>query len=73
MENITFEEALARLQEIARQLENGELPLERSLELFEEGIGLYKRCQSELQAAEGRISRLVQTLEGEWSTEPMEL
>lgn len=73
MENITFEEALARLQEIVRQLENGDLPLERSLELFEEGIGLFKRCQTELQIAEGRISKLIKTLEGEWSTEPMEL
>lgn len=73
MENITFEEALARLQEIVRQLENGDLPLERSLELFEEGIGLFKRCQTELQIAEGRISKLIQTLEGEWSTEPLEL
>lgn len=73
MENITFEEALARLQEIVRQLENGDLPLERSLELFEEGIGLFKRCQNELQIAEGRISKLIKTLEGEWSTEPMEL
>ena len=52
---MTFEEAVAGLEEIVRQLEDGQLPLEKSLELFSEGIKLSKFCQSSLEEAEQRI------------------
>lgn len=73
MENITFEEGLNRLQAIVKRLENGELPLQESLELFEEGIGLFRFCQSELQKAEGRMAQLVKSLDEGWELAPVDL
>lgn len=54
-----YEEAVARLEEIVGQLEEGNLPLETSLTLFEEGIGLAKYCSEKLDAAEGRLQILL--------------
>ena len=51
----TFEEAMKRLESIVKELEDGELPLEKALELFSEGISLSKFCQSSLEEAEKRI------------------
>lgn len=55
---ITFEEAMGRLEEIVGELEDGQLPLEKSLDLYSEGIKLSKFCQSALEAAEQRIMEL---------------
>lgn len=52
---LSFEEAMSRLEEVVRELEDGRLPLERALELFAEGIGLSKICSSHLEDAEQRI------------------
>ncbi len=60
---MTFEEAMKRLEEIVRELEDGQLPLEKSLELFSEGINISKFCQASLEDAEQRI--MVLTAEGE--------
>jgi exodeoxyribonuclease VII small subunit len=54
-----YEEAISRLEEIVGQLEEGNLPLEASLTLFEEGIGLAKYCSAKLDAAEGRLQILL--------------
>jgi exodeoxyribonuclease VII small subunit len=54
-----YEEAVSRLEEIVGQLEAGNLPLEASLTLFEEGIGLAKYCSEKLDAAEGRLQVLL--------------
>ena len=55
----TFEEAMARLDEIVTCLEAGDQPLEQTMALFEEGIGLARFCQDKLAAAEGRLEILV--------------
>ncbi len=68
----SFEEDLARLEEIVGRLEEGNLPLEESLRLYEEGIGAYRRCQEMLERAELKVTRLVETLEGELKEEPFE-
>lgn len=60
----SFEEALARLEEIVTLLERGEVPLEDGLCLFEEGVVLSRRCHEMLRSAEARISRLVREEEG---------
>jgi exodeoxyribonuclease VII small subunit len=60
---LTFEEAVARLEEIVRELESGDVPLEASLKLFEEGVELARLCQSLLDQAEGTVSRLVDGVE----------
>ncbi|MCI0528813.1 MAG: exodeoxyribonuclease VII small subunit, partial [Nitrospira sp.] len=44
MPNLKFEEALGRLEEIVKTLEKGELPLEESLKIFEEGVRMSKTC-----------------------------
>lgn len=60
----TFEEALARLEEIVRGLENGSLPLDRSIELFEEGNALVKLCTEKLDKAEQKVRILTETATG---------
>jgi exodeoxyribonuclease VII small subunit len=54
----TYEERYARLQEVVAQLEAGELPLDRSLKLYEEGVRLAAECQALLDAAELRVQQL---------------
>ncbi|MFZ5644068.1 MAG: exodeoxyribonuclease VII small subunit [Bacillota bacterium] len=56
---ITFEDAIKRLEEIVRELEDGQLPLEKALELYSEGINISKFCQSSLEEAEQRIMVLM--------------
>jgi len=70
---MSFEQDFNRLQEIVKHLEEGELPLSTSLELFEEGIGLFRRCQEELSKAEGKISQLVKSIDQGWETIPFDL
>jgi exodeoxyribonuclease VII small subunit len=60
-----FESSLAALEKIVRELERGELPLEKSLELFERGVRLSRECQERLQQAERRIEVLLQRDGGE--------
>lgn len=54
-----FEECLTRLEKIVNDLERGDLPLERALTLFEEGVQLSNSCRQELDDAEGKIEILV--------------
>jgi len=60
----SFESSLESLEQIVRQLEQGELPLEKSLELFEQGIRLSKECQERLSQAERRIEILLRDNQG---------
>ncbi|MBE6539908.1 MAG: exodeoxyribonuclease VII small subunit [Ruminococcaceae bacterium] len=60
----TFEQALARLEEIVKGLENGSLPLDKSIELFEEGNALVKLCTQKLDAAEQKVRILTETAAG---------
>jgi len=57
--DISFEEALKRLEEVVARLEEGNLPLEESIALFQEGMDLVKRCEALLDAAEEKIEMLV--------------
>jgi exodeoxyribonuclease VII small subunit len=54
-----FETSLEELEKIVRELEAGDLPLERSLELFERGVGLSEQCRKQLEEAETRVETLV--------------
>ena len=54
-----FETALARLSEIVRMLESGQAPLEESLALYEEGVGLVRLCNEKLDGAEKKIKALL--------------
>lgn len=66
----TFEESLKKLETIVDQLEKGDLPLEQSLKLFEEGVGLSAVCKQELDAAEGKVQTLIKQRDGSLKTEP---
>lgn len=57
-ENMTFEEAMERLEVIAGELEKGNLPLEQSLKLYEEGAALTAFCSKQLKNAQQRITEL---------------
>lgn len=57
-ENMTFEQAMTRLEEIVRMLEKGDAPLEKSLELFAEGTELIKYCGAVLDTAEQKVVML---------------
>ena len=56
---VSFENALERLEEIVDLLESGENPLEKSLELFEEGVGLVKLCNKKLEKVENSVKILI--------------
>jgi exodeoxyribonuclease VII small subunit len=60
----TFEEALARLEEIVRALDGGDAPLDKSLALFEEGVALVKLCSGKLDSVEQRVKILVRGEDG---------
>jgi exodeoxyribonuclease VII small subunit len=61
----SFELALSELEQIVQKLEKGELPLEDSLRLYEEGIRLSRLCHGKLEEAEGRIEVLMKDARGE--------
>lgn len=54
-----FEDCLQQLEKIVEQLEKGDLSLEQSLKLFEEGVRLSNSCRQELEAAEGKVEILM--------------
>lgn len=54
-----FEESILRLEKIVQELEKGEVPLEKSLTLFEEGMQLSATCRKELEQAEGKVEILL--------------
>jgi exodeoxyribonuclease VII small subunit len=60
----SFEESIKKLETIVDKLEKGDLALEESLQLFEEGVGLSAACKQELDAAEGKVQALVKQRDG---------
>ena len=61
---MTFEDALKALEEVVRKLESGEVPLDRSIDLYERGEKLRQHCQARLDAAQARIEKIVQGPDG---------
>ena len=72
MSDIKFEDALQRIERIVDELEAGNLGLEESLKVFEEGVGLARRCAKDLDEAEKRIELLTKDEAGLLKTEPFE-
>ena len=64
-ENMTFDAAMSRLEEIVRLLESGNAPLDVSLSLYEEGVALVRLCNTRLDNAEQRVKILSFTENGE--------
>jgi exodeoxyribonuclease VII small subunit len=65
----TFEASLDALEKVVKELEAGDLPLERSLELFEKGMALSEICRKQLENAETRVEMLIRK-EGKLQSEP---
>lgn len=68
---LSFEAALERLEGLVDRLEDGDLELEESLEVFEKGVALSKQCASKLESAEQKVLQLVRE-GGEWLTRPFD-
>lgn len=67
-----FEKNIERLDAIVHQLEDADLPLEKALQIYEEGMKLSEVCQKQLQEAEGRIQILMKRAGGKIAAEPFE-
>ncbi len=67
-----FEAALARLEEIVQELEKGDIPLDQSLKLFEEGIKLSRVCNKRLEEAERKVEILLKDRAGNITAQPFE-
>lgn len=67
-----FEASLARLEEIVKELEAGDLPLDLSLKLFEEGIKLSRLCNKRLEEAERRVEILLKDKNGSVISRPFD-
>ena len=65
----SFEACLDQLEKVVKELESGELPLERSVELFEKGMALSDTCRKQLEDAETRVEMLIRK-EGKLQPEP---
>jgi exodeoxyribonuclease VII small subunit len=68
----SFEKNLERLDSIVRQLEDAELPLEKALQLYEEGMKLSEVCHRQLEEAEGRVEILMKKAGGKVVAEPFD-
>ncbi len=62
---MSFEQALQALQQVVRQLEDGEVPLDQSITLYERGEALRAHCQARLDAAQARIEAIVLDAKGQ--------
>ncbi len=71
---LPFEEALRRLEEIVSQLEGGQVPLEKSIEIYETGNHLRAHCEALLKNAEARIEKITLSANGQAKgTEPLDV
>lgn len=72
IEDMTFEEALAALEDVVKDLEGGQVPLDKSIDLYERGEALRKHCEGRLKAAEMRVEKITGSDGTATGTEPFE-
>ena len=70
---MSFEEALAELEEIVRHLEEGAGRLDDAIKAYERGVALKQHCESKLQEAQARIEKVVLGSDGTVKADPMEI
>lgn len=70
---MSFEESVARLEDIVKRLEGGNMSLDESLSAFEEAIGLVKTCNEKLENAERKVRLLVESADGTVTDAPFDL
>ena len=69
---MSFEDALAELEQIVRGLEGGQQKLEDAITAYERGAALRKHCEAKLAEAEARVAAIVRTADGTLATRPLE-
>jgi exodeoxyribonuclease VII small subunit len=72
LEKLSFEEALAELETIVRDLETGKAPLEKSIQSYERGIALKQHCETKLRDARAKIEKITVGKDGSVSTKPFD-
>lgn len=65
VEEMSFEEAMAELEQVLGQLERGDVPLDASIKLYERGAALKKRCETKLKEAEEKVAAITLDADGE--------
>lgn len=73
MDALSFEDAFAKLEQAVAQLQDGKMPLEKALHLYQEGMELAQYCNELLQKAELTVEQLRVSADGTLSVEPLEL
>ena len=68
----SFEQMMSRLEEITSELESGDLPLEKAIERYEEGVTCYRECHRILAGAEKKVEILTKSADGTLEAEPFE-
>jgi exodeoxyribonuclease VII small subunit len=68
----TLEQSLKRLEDIVNQMEHGEVPLDKAVELYEEGVEIAKECAEKLKAADLKIKKLSKDINGQFNVSEME-
>ena len=71
--DVTFEDAVEKLESIVEEMESDDLPLEKLLLRYEEGASMVKLCGAKLKAAELKVEQLEENLEGELRTRPLSI
>ncbi len=65
IEEMSFEEAMAELEQVVAKLESGQAPLDQSIDLYERGAKLKERCEGRLKDAELRVNKIIAGKDGE--------
>ncbi|MCR8548041.1 exodeoxyribonuclease VII small subunit [Salipiger sp. P9] len=65
VEEMSFEQAMAELEQVVGQLERGEVPLEQSIALYERGAALKARCEKKLKEAEEKVAQITLDADGQ--------
>ncbi|MFT7025827.1 MAG: exodeoxyribonuclease VII small subunit [Paracoccaceae bacterium] len=71
VEDLTYEQALAALEEVVTRLERGDVPLDESIGLYERGAALKARCEAMLREAELKVAQITRGPDGEVATAPL--
>ncbi len=72
LETLNFEDALAQLEGIVRDLEKGATPLEKSIDSYERGMALKLHCEGKLREAQARIEKIAVGKDGKLSVKPLD-
>jgi len=72
LENLTFEDAMAQLETIVRELETGQIKLDDAVEAYEKATHLKKFCEEKLQAAQLKVEKIEQNKDGSLTLKPLD-